>query len=239
MIANTVIDETTMVQYGVLPDSTPKWDYKQGRDEFFKKHTNYFKKQKPKHNTLIGVIFGALQSERKIIPQANLQRLCCRSKSTQELHSRLTSRMDEEELVSCQLICCLTTAYISSQALTRAPEPLCEFSTHSTACQPAPMGPRAAPGAAFCSAIDPYACSGCGQSDFFFAKKLQTAPITIQDISAKLNPNKENAVLPNKRSIISNQARDLIIRCSSYFNWYWRFFGAREIFSTQIFWYTT
>ena len=66
MVANAVMDETTMVQWGMMVDSTSKWGYKQGSDDFFKKLTNYFNTQKSTHNTLIGVTFWTLQSPPKL-----------------------------------------------------------------------------------------------------------------------------------------------------------------------------
>ena len=52
-------------------------------------------------------------------------------------------------------------------------------------------------------------------------KKLETSLRTIQDLPAKLNPNKDNSLLTNKlkkvpKLVISKQERDLILR--AYFN---------------------
>ena len=52
-------------------------------------------------------------------------------------------------------------------------------------------------------------------------KKLETSLRTIQDLPAKLNPNKDNLLLTNKlkkvpKLVSSKQERDLILR--AYFN---------------------
>ena len=50
LVINTVINETTIVQYGILLDSTPKRGYKQWSDEFFKKLTIISISKSPTHN---------------------------------------------------------------------------------------------------------------------------------------------------------------------------------------------
>ena len=58
MVANTILDETMMTQYGIVLDNTPKGGYKHGSDGFFKSLATFFNNQKPKHNMLIGVTLG-------------------------------------------------------------------------------------------------------------------------------------------------------------------------------------
>ena len=125
MVANAVRDESTMVQWGIVVDSTSKWGYKKGSDE---KLTTYFITQNPIHNMLIGNTFwtppklwravsfkqpkkhwswlktAGRQNENtlpswkldKIVPQATLQRLCYRNKSTLDSLVRLALRDKED-----------------------------------------------------------------------------------------------------------------------------------------------
>ena len=58
MVANNMMDETMMAQYGIVLDNTPKGGYKHGSDGFFKSLATFFNNQKPKHNMLIGVTLG-------------------------------------------------------------------------------------------------------------------------------------------------------------------------------------